>query len=128
MKDLVKNLVTLQDLDSRILEKRQFIDKVPMRIFEVDEPLKLAKLELDKMKQKNEVLAGKKRDRERVLGEITEFRDKQPTDIGFHRGRAKMRFWIIDPGTGKTRLALWMAKQLSLPAVVARHPVYELYP
>jgi len=38
VKDLLKLLIDLQQKDSLILEKRRFIDKVPMRIFEVDEP------------------------------------------------------------------------------------------
>jgi len=72
VKDLVKLLITLQGIDSRILEKRLFIDKVPMRIFEVDEPLKQAQLELDRIKQKNEALAKKKREKEKMLEEVHE--------------------------------------------------------
>ncbi len=67
MKDLIKSLVTLQEIDTRIIEKRFFIDKVPMRIYEVDEPLKQAKAELEKMKQKTETLLKKKRDKEQLL-------------------------------------------------------------
>jgi predicted nucleic acid-binding Zn-ribbon protein len=67
LKDLIKSLVTLQEIDTRIIEKRLFIDKVPMRIYEVDEPLKQAKAELEKMKQKTETLLKKKRDKEQLL-------------------------------------------------------------
>ncbi|MBI5640464.1 MAG: hypothetical protein HZA17_08570 [Nitrospirae bacterium] len=72
MKDLIKQLMQLQDIDSRILEKRLFIDKVPLRIFEVDEPLKQARAELEKITQKTEALGKKKKDKERLLEEINE--------------------------------------------------------
>jgi predicted nucleic acid-binding Zn-ribbon protein len=62
----------LQRKDSLILEKRRFIDKVPMRIFEVDEPLKQAKRELDNMKKKNEIASQKKREKEIALSEAQE--------------------------------------------------------
>lgn len=72
MKDLIKLLITLQNIDSRILEKRLFIDKVPLRIYEVDEPLKQARLELDRIKQKNDALIKKRREKEKMLEEINE--------------------------------------------------------
>jgi predicted nucleic acid-binding Zn-ribbon protein len=72
VKDLIKALVTLQEIDTRIIEKRFFIDKVPMRIYEVDEPLKQAKAELEKMKQKTEALSKKKREKEQFLEETSE--------------------------------------------------------
>ena len=72
MKDLIKFLIALQEIDTRIIEKRFFIDKVPLRIYEVDEPLKQAKAELEKMKQKSDALAKKKRDREQFLEETNE--------------------------------------------------------
>jgi predicted nucleic acid-binding Zn-ribbon protein len=72
VKDLIKFLVALQEIDTRIIEKRFFIDKVPLRIHEVDEPLKRAKAELEKMKQKSDVLAKKKREREQFLEETNE--------------------------------------------------------
>ena len=69
MKDLLKLLVDLQQRDSLILEKRRFIDKVPLRIFEVDEPLKKAKLELENIKKKQEAASRKKREKESELSE-----------------------------------------------------------
>ncbi len=72
MKDLLRLLIDLQRKDSLILEKRRFIDKVPMRIFEVDEPLKQAKLELENMKKKSEVAAKKRREKETELSEAQE--------------------------------------------------------
>jgi len=72
VKDLLKLLVDLQQRDSLILEKRRFIDKVPLRIFEVDEPLKKAKLELENIKKKQEAASRKKRDKESELSETQE--------------------------------------------------------
>ncbi len=72
MKDLIKHLVNLQETDTRIIEKRFSIEKVPLRISEVDEPLKQAKAELERMKQKTDALAKKKRDKERLLEETNE--------------------------------------------------------
>jgi len=70
LKTLIQHLIELQELDSRILEKRRFIDKVPNRIHEVDGPLTLAKQDLARMQQKNEQLLKKKRDREKALEEV----------------------------------------------------------
>jgi predicted nucleic acid-binding Zn-ribbon protein len=72
VKDLIRLLIKLQDVDSRIFEKSLFIDKVPARIYEVDEPLKQANLELEKIKQKNEGLLKKKKEKEKLLEEINE--------------------------------------------------------
>ena len=70
--DLLRLLIKLQDTDSHILEKRLFIDKVPLRIFEVDEPLKQAKSELEKIRQKNEALAKKKKEQEAKVEDVNE--------------------------------------------------------
>jgi predicted nucleic acid-binding Zn-ribbon protein len=72
VKDLITLLIKLQEADSRILEKRLFINKVPSRIFEVDEPFRHAKSELEKMKQKNEMLTKKKREKEKMLEDTNE--------------------------------------------------------
>jgi predicted nucleic acid-binding Zn-ribbon protein len=72
VKDLIKFLIALQEIDTRIIDKRFFIDKVPLRIHEVDEPLKLAKTELEKMRQKSDALLKKKREKEQVLEETGE--------------------------------------------------------
>ena len=72
MKDFLKLLVDLQQKDTLILGKRRFIDKVPARIFEVDEPLKKAKLELENMKKKSEISVRKKREKEATLAEVQE--------------------------------------------------------
>jgi uncharacterized protein len=70
VKDLIKLLIRLQEEDSRILEKRAFIDRVPRRIHEVDEPLKKATEELEKLKARGEMLVKKRRDREKALEEL----------------------------------------------------------
>ncbi len=72
MKEPIQQLIKLQEIDSRILAKRLFIDKVPGRITEQDEPLKLSRQNLEKLQQKNEALQKKKRDREKSLEEIHE--------------------------------------------------------
>lgn len=72
MKDFLRLLIDLQRKDSLILEKRRFIDKVPMRIFEVDEPLKQVKLELENMKKKSDIASRKRREKETALSEAQE--------------------------------------------------------
>ena len=70
MQDILKRLVQLQHTDTAILEKRRFIDKVPLRINEVDEPFRNAKAELEKIRQKSAAVAKKKKDKEAALAEI----------------------------------------------------------
>ncbi|SPP99969.1 conserved hypothetical protein [Candidatus Sulfobium mesophilum] len=72
MKDLIRHLINLQETDTSIIKKRAFIEKIPSRIFEVDQPLKQANAELEKLKQKTESLAKKKRNKELFLEEINE--------------------------------------------------------
>ena len=72
MQDFLKRLVQLQQTDAAILEKRRFIDRVPLRINEVDEPLRIAKAELEKIRQKAAAVAKKKKDKETALAEIQE--------------------------------------------------------
>jgi len=55
-----------------MLEKRRFIDKVPLRISEVDVPFKKAKAEWEKMKLKTDAAAKKKKDREKALEDAQE--------------------------------------------------------
>ena len=72
MKDLLKLLTDLQRRDTLILERRRFIDKVPLRISEVDEPLKQAKRELETIQKKHELVSQKKRRKEAELSEVQE--------------------------------------------------------
>ena len=81
MKDLIKNLIELQKTDSLILERSFFIEKIPLRISEVDAPLKHAEAELEKAKQKTDVLLKKKRDKELLLEEATEKIRKMKTRV-----------------------------------------------
>ncbi len=88
MKDLIKLLVQLQDADSHIIEKKAFMERVPLRIHEVDEPLKQASAELEKMKLKGEALLKKKREKEKSLEEL-------------HEKIAKMKARVSDIKTNK---------------------------
>ena len=72
MQDFLKLLVQLQQTDTRILEKRRFIDRVPLRVNEVDIPFRNAKAELEKMRQKAEAVAMKKKEKEKALEETQE--------------------------------------------------------
>ncbi|HYQ47697.1 MAG TPA: C4-type zinc ribbon domain-containing protein [Thermodesulfovibrionales bacterium] len=72
MQDFLKQLVQLQQTDAAILEKRRFIDRVPLRINEVDEPLRNAKAELEKIRLKAAAVAKRKKDREAALAETQE--------------------------------------------------------
>jgi len=68
-------------MDSNILKKRKFIKAVPLRIREVDQPLKEAQSELEKLKVKNESLNRKKREKEKALEDINEKIKKMKTRI-----------------------------------------------
>jgi uncharacterized protein len=72
VQDFLKLLVQLQQTDTRILEKRRFIDRVPLRVNEVDIPFRNAKAELEKMRQKAEAVAMKKKEKEKALEETQE--------------------------------------------------------
>jgi predicted nucleic acid-binding Zn-ribbon protein len=70
--ELISFLRKLQDIDSRILEKILFIEKVPARIHDVDEPLTQANTDLEKIKQDSETLLKKRREKEKILEEVGE--------------------------------------------------------
>ena len=72
MEDRIKLLVQLQQTDTRMLEKRRFIDRVPLRISEVDEPFKKARAEWEKMKLKADAAVKKKKDKEKALEDAQE--------------------------------------------------------
>jgi predicted nucleic acid-binding Zn-ribbon protein len=72
VQDFIRLLVQLQQTDAAILEKRRFIDKVPLRINEVDEPLSHARADLEKVGQKAAAAGKKKKDKEAALGEVQE--------------------------------------------------------
>jgi predicted nucleic acid-binding Zn-ribbon protein len=68
--DHLKHLIALQDTDSQILFKKRFIEKVPKRIHEVDEPLKKAQYELEAIRQKSKYIAKKRKEQEAYLEDI----------------------------------------------------------
>lgn len=70
MNDHLKHLIALQDTDSQILSKQRFIERVPRRIHEVDEPLKKARAELEKIQQKSQSIAQKRKEQESHLEDI----------------------------------------------------------
>lgn len=55
-----------------MIEKRRFIDRVPLRISEVDEPFKKARAEWERMLQRTEAIVRKKKDREKALEDAQE--------------------------------------------------------
>lgn len=68
----LKLLITLQESDSRILEKQSIIRAIPFKISEVEVPLQKAQAALDKMKQQYELLEKKRRNKERSLDDMNE--------------------------------------------------------
>lgn len=72
MKEQLKLLISLQELDSQILEKQFIINETPPKIAGAEGYLKKTLTDLDKMKQINESLEKKKRDKERGLDDINE--------------------------------------------------------
>jgi predicted nucleic acid-binding Zn-ribbon protein len=105
VKDLLKLLIDLQDIDSRILEKRIFIEKVPGRIFKVDEPLKQARLELEKIQQKNEVLGKKKHEKENMLEDINQKIKKMQSHISEIKTNKEYQAYLKEMGAVKTEIA-----------------------
>ncbi len=55
-----------------MIEKKRYIDRVPLRISEVDEPFKKARASFETMKQKAEAAAGKKKDKDKALEDAQE--------------------------------------------------------
>ncbi len=70
MQKIIKQLIQLQQIDTRILEKRRLIDKMPLRISEVDSSRETVKAELEKLKQKAELASKKKKEREKALEDV----------------------------------------------------------
>jgi predicted nucleic acid-binding Zn-ribbon protein len=105
VKDLLKLLIDLQDIDSRILEKRIFIEKVPGRIFKVDEPLKQARLELEKIQQKNEVLGKKKHEKENMLEDINQKIKKMQSHISEIKTNKEYQAYLKEMGAVKKEIA-----------------------
>ncbi len=81
MNDHLKHLIALQDTDSQILFKQRFIEKVPKRIHEVDEPLKKAQAELETIRQKSKGMAKKRNEQEAHLEDIHAKVDKMKSRV-----------------------------------------------
>ncbi|MEW6675425.1 MAG: C4-type zinc ribbon domain-containing protein [Nitrospirota bacterium] len=72
MNDQLRYLIELQQIDSKILNKKCMIDEIPSKISEAEVPLKITQADLDKMKQRHESLEKERRDKERHLEDINE--------------------------------------------------------
>ncbi len=72
MKEQLKHLIELQQIDSKILDKKRMTDEIPSRISEAEWPFKESQTALEKIKQKLDSLEIKKRGKERELDYITE--------------------------------------------------------
>jgi predicted nucleic acid-binding Zn-ribbon protein len=105
VKDLLKLLIDLQDIDSRILEKRIFIEKVPGRIFKLDEPLNKARLELERIQQKNEALGKNKHEKENMLEDISQKIIKMQSHISEIKTNKEYQAYLKEMGAVKTEIA-----------------------
>lgn len=70
MNEALKALIKLQERDTQIIEKKRYIDAVPLRIHQVDAPLALAQQDLQKIIQRKEALVKKRRERELQIEEM----------------------------------------------------------
>lgn len=81
LKDQLKLLISLQELDIRILEKQSIINEIPLKISGAETRLNKILANLEKIKQGQESLEKKKRDKERALDDINEKIKKLKTRI-----------------------------------------------
>ncbi|MEW6570704.1 MAG: C4-type zinc ribbon domain-containing protein [Nitrospirota bacterium] len=72
VKEQLRSLVELQQIDSKIFEIKRILDRTPSRISEVELPLKESEVAFVNLRQKVSALEKKKRDRERQLEEVIE--------------------------------------------------------
>ncbi|MEW6214751.1 MAG: C4-type zinc ribbon domain-containing protein [Nitrospirota bacterium] len=72
MKEQLERLIQLQQIDSKILDKKRMVDEIPSKISVAEVPFKESLTALGKMKQRHEALERKKRDKERRLDDINE--------------------------------------------------------
>ncbi|OGW37519.1 MAG: hypothetical protein A2Y97_09320 [Nitrospirae bacterium RBG_13_39_12] len=72
VKEELEHLKELQQIDSKILEKKHFTDKIPSRISKAELPLRESQAALDKIKHKQDTLEKSKRDKEREIDVINE--------------------------------------------------------
>jgi len=81
LKDQLKLLISLQELDLQILEKQSIIKEIPLKISGAETRLNKILANLEKIKQGQESLEKKKRDKERALDDINEKIKKLKTRI-----------------------------------------------
>ncbi|HAM49570.1 MAG TPA: hypothetical protein DCP92_02310 [Nitrospiraceae bacterium] len=72
MKEQLRFLNALQEIDSAIAKKIELIESIPKKISSIEHRLKDALLLYDKEKQKYEALEKKKKDKERSLDDVSE--------------------------------------------------------
>jgi predicted nucleic acid-binding Zn-ribbon protein len=72
VKEQLKSLIELQQIDSKILDTKKILDKIPLKISEAEVSLKESLATLDSIKQKLSSLEKVKRDKERQLDDIIE--------------------------------------------------------
>ncbi|MEW6067348.1 MAG: C4-type zinc ribbon domain-containing protein [Nitrospirota bacterium] len=65
-------LIEIQQIDSKILDKKCLIDEIPSKISEAESPLKDSLGALDKIKQRQSSDEKKKRDKEKEIDDINE--------------------------------------------------------
>ena len=76
MKEELKLLIELQDIDSAILAKAEKIDQLPSRLAQFKSPLKTSKEAFEQFKKKFDELSARKKDREHSLNEMEDKIDK----------------------------------------------------
>ena len=79
MKEQLKLLIELQDIDSAILAMAEKIEQLPSRLDQFKSPLKESKEAFEKFKKRSEELSNKKKDRDHSLSEIEDKIEKLKT-------------------------------------------------
>ena len=72
MKEQLAHLIELQQIDSKILDKKRMVDEILSKISVAEVPFRESLTVLGKIKQRHEALERKKRDKERKLDDINE--------------------------------------------------------
>jgi len=72
VKEKLERLIKLQQIDSKILNKKLMLDDIPSKISEAELPVKEIYAGLDKIKDRQESLEKKKRDKERKIDDLDE--------------------------------------------------------
>ncbi|MEW6002620.1 MAG: C4-type zinc ribbon domain-containing protein [Nitrospirota bacterium] len=72
MKEQIKYLVELQQIDSKIFEKKSAIDRIPLKMADTEASLREAQKELDELKRRHESIEKKRREEERELDDVNQ--------------------------------------------------------